>query len=68
MLGGDMLHVGMNVEIIKAYDMETGRRSRVDEVAHYCGTIVDLAPSGDVLVELRNGDEVWINWRRLRRD
>jgi hypothetical protein len=58
-------HVGQTVEILPAYEMDTGAQTRVDEITHCEATILSIS-GGFADVQIKNGGEYNVTLRRLR--
>jgi hypothetical protein len=58
--------IGRMVEIRPAYQMDTDARTGWDEIAGCCGWIVRIEPNGEVVVQIKNGDECHVHPARLK--
>lgn len=61
-----MWFVGQTVEIKPAYDSETGRRTREDEIAYAEAQILDLLADDTADVYVKAIGEVNVSVRRLK--
>jgi hypothetical protein len=60
------IHAGSTVEILPAYEMDTGYRSNFDEISGVQAEVLRIC-GRDAEVRILNGDECFVSMSRLKR-